>query len=626
MTINGFEIDVFNQYSFPENARSHTCPVCSHTRKKKTQKCLSIYWSSGLAKCAHCGEILQLHTFKKRNNDNDKNYVIPEWENNTKLSDNAVKWFEKRGISQFVLRLMKIGEGVHFMPPNSKEEKGRNKNTIQFPYFRNGEIVDIKYRAGDKTFNLYKGAERMAYNLDNIQSQDIIYCVEGEMDVLAVMESGLHNVTSPPNGFTSKGNVNLDWLNNDVDHFLNAEKIILAFDQDEPGQNGTKEFIRRFGAHKCFLVDLKDCKDSNDYLLKYGREALKKALETHIEIPLENVSTYNDCKENVRDFFINGMPQGYVTGTMPNLDKIFSVNSSQPILVTGIPSMGKSEVVDQIVLSWIIKYGFKAAYASPENKPNVLHFQKIMRKLLGSVPKEKSHFNKAFEACEAFVEDNIYMIDIEKSYTLEKVLLKAEELVYRKGIKILVIDPFNKVRCKEKIDSVTGNRINDYTNHYLTRIYDFCVKYDIIPIIVAHPNKMEKDGSGKRVIPDFYDVKGGGEWYDMMPHGLAVHRDFDLNITIVKTLKVKFAHLGDSNKECYFKYNLNNGRLDPIKANSYEDIANNNFEILWNNNNWITNTIDNVTQQELKDLSNKDLTYNPDEWLEKGGENETAPF
>jgi len=604
--INGFKIAKYNIHNLPDGVKYSTCPLCSAERKKKTQKCLSIHWDSGLAKCSHCGEVIQLHEFENKNK--EVNYKIPEWSNETKLSDKVVKWFEGRGISQFVLRLMKIGEGVHFMPPNSSEEKGRNKNTIQFPYFRNGQIVDIKYRAGDKTFNLFKGAERMAYNLDNIQGQEVIYCVEGEPDVLAVMECGIHNVCSPPNGFTEKGNVNLDWLNNDVEHFINAKKIILAFDQDKPGRNGTNEFIRRFGAHKCFLVDLKDCKDSNDYLLAYGKESLKITLENHIEIPLDNVSAYNDHKKDVRDFFINGMPKGIVTKTMGNLDNWFSVNLGQTIMVTGIPSMGKSEVVDQITLSWAMNYDFKIAFASPENKPNVLHHQKLIRKLLGSVPKNKSDFNQSFEACEDFIQNHVTMIDADNGYDLEKVLLKAEELVYRKGINVLVLDPFNKIPYKGNVESITGNRVNDYTAKYHQLINQFETRFNVIVILVAHPVKMQKQESGKYLIPTFYDIKGGGEHYDMSHHGLVVHRDYDLGLTMMGTLKVKFQHLGENNKEFWFKYHVESGRLCNVIG---EPVGIDGYKIEWDYDNWITKMLNKTNQKEIFN-NNEDLEKNKD--------------
>ena len=592
MELNGFKISKYNVHGFKENAKQSTCPLCSESRKKKTDKCVSLHWDSGLAKCHHCGEIIQMHEYEKKQV--EIKYKIPEWNNDTKLSDGAVKWFEGRKISQFILRLMKIGEGVESMP----DAKGwKNKNTVQFPYIRRGEVIDVKYRSGDKAFKLYKEAERIPYNLDNVAGNEIIYLVEGEMDVLAVMECGIHNVTSPPNGFTEKGTVNLDFLNNDVDVFLNAEKLILAFDNDEPGENGKREFIRRFGAHKCFTVDLKDCKDSNEYSIKYGVESLKEALENHIEIPLEDISTYSDYKNRVRDFFLNGMPKGIMTKTLANLDEYFSTYFSQLLLVTGIPSSGKSEVVDQMVISYAVNYGHKTAFCSVENKPNELHHQKLIRKLLGYTPKKRIDFNSSFEACEKFTDDHFYMIDLENGYDLDRVLSKAEELVYRKGIKILVIDPFNKIKLKSKIESVTGNRTNDYTNAYLEKLNEFATKFDVLIILVAHPVKMHKQENGKRAVPDFYDVKGGGEFYDMCHHGIVVHRDYDLDLVLIKTLKVKFAHLGENNKETWFKYNINNGRLGNVIGNPNGTEA---YNIDWDNDNWVVKQINDTPQNKLE--------------------------
>ena len=65
MEINGFEVDEFNIYNIDTKHNVSTCPKCSHTRKKKTQKCLMLDWERGLGTCQHCGEVVQLHTYKK---------------------------------------------------------------------------------------------------------------------------------------------------------------------------------------------------------------------------------------------------------------------------------------------------------------------------------------------------------------------------------------------------------------------------------------------------------------------------------------------------------------------------------------------------------------------------------
>ena len=120
----------------------------------------------------------------------------------------------------------------------------------------------------------------------------------------------------------------------------------------------------------------------------------------------------------------------------------------------------------------------------------------------------------------AKVNDNFFFIDMER-YSLEAVLRKGAELVKRKGIKCLVIDPYNKVR-----DANAGSAdVNVYTLEYLTKLEVFAKKYDVLVIVVAHPTKMYKDNDGKMEEPNMYNIKGGGEWYDASYHGLLVHRE-----------------------------------------------------------------------------------------------------
>ena len=47
---------------------------------------------------------------------------------------------------------------------------------IQFNYFRNGELINVKSRGKNKDFKLYKDAELIFYNLDaTIDNETILY-------------------------------------------------------------------------------------------------------------------------------------------------------------------------------------------------------------------------------------------------------------------------------------------------------------------------------------------------------------------------------------------------------------------------------------------------------------------
>ena len=152
-------------------------------------------------------------------------------------------------------------------------QTGKAENTIQFNYYVGGQLTNVKYRDGRKNFKLYKGAEKVFYNIDNIVGYDYCVIVEGEMDVLALHEAGITNAISVPNGAALNTN-NLDYLDNCIDYFDDMSKIIIAVDSDAPGQALQTELIRRLGAETCYITTFDDCKDANEYLVKHSSKEL----------------------------------------------------------------------------------------------------------------------------------------------------------------------------------------------------------------------------------------------------------------------------------------------------------------------------------------------------------------
>jgi twinkle protein len=375
-----------------------------------------------------------------------------------------------------------------------------------------------------------------------------------------------------PNGFNSNGQVNLDYLTDFYHCFEDLEKIYIAVDQDQAGENGKKELVRRFGAEKVLIIDLEDCKDANEYLQRHGSEKLAKTLDSATLFPIENVLRVTDIESDLDEFYKNGSKKGYTIG-LQEFDSIFSTYTKQFIVVTGFPSSGKSDFVDQMTIGYNMMHGWKTAYASTENVPHYLHVDKLVRKLYGSTPSYEDTKQVAWKKCLKHVNDNFFFIDYEDGFDLDKILRKGEELVKRMGIRCLVIDPYNKIRDKANLSL----SITDYTNQYLNKIDDFCKKNDVVTILVAHPTKPQSD-KGKLIEPTFYDVKGGGEFYDMSPHGLLVHRNYEENTVMIKVLKVKFGNLGENQAKVDFMWNVNNGRYTKIRHGEPD----------WDNENWLS--------------------------------------
>ena len=555
--INGFLIDEFNQHKLDVGKKQGVCPVCSHDRKPKNQKakCASYDWERGLGTCHNCNTSFQLHTYQRKGS-SVKEYIKPiqpdpEYpDKDFGLGDKILKWFETRGISQSTLSDLKIGESSEYMP-----QTGKTENVIKFNYFMGDQLVNVKYRDGRKNFKLYKGAEKVFYNINSIVGYDYCIITEGEMDVMALHEAGIPNAISVPNGATLNNN-NLDYLDNCIDYLEDKEKVILAVDSDEAGQALQAELIRRLGSEVCYIATFDDCKDANEYLQKHGREKLSQRITGAKPVPMENVTTFRDIEDEVTDFVRNGFKPGFQVG-LQNFDDIFSTYTGQFITVTGIPSSGKSDFVDQMVVGYNANYGWKTAFASPENQPTYLHAHKLMRKTWQGMPTTQDINTEKWNQVADHCNTNYFHIDMER-YTLDSVLKKGAELVKRKGIKCLVIDPFNKVR-----DVGGSDDVNRYTMEYLMKIEIFAKKFDVLVFIVAHPTKMYKNNDGKIEEPTMYNIKGGGEWYDASYHGILVHRDYEAKTVKAKVLKVKFQNLGENGAEANFKWEPKSGCFIP---------------------------------------------------------------
>ena len=545
--INGFVIDQFNQHGLDEGKTQGTCPLCSSTRKPENQKqkCASYDWERGLGTCHNCDKSFQLHTYERKGK-SEKTYVKPKTFVVQEVGTKVEEWFKTRGISRKTLHELRVTEGSEYMPQTGKAE-----NVIKFNYFMGDDLINVKYRDGRKNFKLYKGAEKVFYNIDSIVGYEYCILVEGEMDVLALHEAGISNVISVPNGATLNTN-NLDYLDACIDYFEDKEKIILATDSDEAGIALQTELIRRLGSEVCFLATFDDCKDANEYLIKHGPEKLVSRITNAKPVPLENVTTFRDIEDEITDFVRNGFKPGFQVG-LSNFDDIFSTYTGQFITVTGIPSSGKSDFVDRMVVGYNRNYEWKTAFASPENQPTYLHAHKLMRKCWGGMPTAADIYSDRWNQIADHCNTNFFHIDMER-YTLEAVLKKGAELVKRKGIKCLVIDPFNKVRSNDQ-----SGDVNVYTLEYLQKIETFAKKYDVLVIVVAHPTKMYKDANGKIEEPTMYNIKGGGEWYDASYHGLLVHRDYEAKTVKCKVLKVKFQNLGENGAEAHFKWQPDSG-------------------------------------------------------------------
>lgn len=494
------------------------CPQCSHTRKKKNYPCLNVNTSKGIWHCHHCGWSGGLGSGVVNVSAPPSRRVYPKPDfRPTALSDAAVGWFSKRGITTEVLIRNRISMERVWMPQIEDEA-----TAIAFPYYKDGEVVNVKYRDGQKNFRQVAGSQKILYKYDDIADDETIIC-EGEMDALALEVAGFRHAISVPDGAPAPESKNFetkfDFLSDE--RLDRVKRIILAVDNDEPGKKLEDELSRRLGRDKCFRVVWPDgLKDANEVLVALGAEALKIAIEDAKPYPVEGVFSINDIEEDINNMLEMGMVQGEPTG-WPSVDGLYTPAPGQWTLVTGIPSMGKSEWLDALAVNIAENAGWTFGVCSPENQPISWHAAKLMEKRMGERLVAGQVNQTKFQEAKSWLNEHFHFIMPEEP-TLDSVLAKAKVLIRRHGMKGLIIDPYNELDHSRRKDGVSET---EYVSVFLTQMRKFARENSIHIWLVAHPAKLMKDNKGIYPVPDGYTVSGSAHFYNKADNIIAVHRD-----------------------------------------------------------------------------------------------------
>jgi twinkle protein len=523
------------------------CPECSHTRKKKKDKCLGVNLDKKVWNCNHCGWKGTLITEKK------KEYIKPIFTNRTNLGLLEIDWFAKRGISNETLNHFKITKQMEWMPQVNKEV-----NTIGFNYFRNDELINTKFRDGAKNFKLVKDAELIFFNLNALKESSEVYICEGEIDCITFHQTGLINVISVPNGANLNSN-NMVYLENCLNELSEIKRFHIATDNDTAGRKLRNDLAQRLGIEKCDYIIFGDCKDANECLQKYGIEKVVEFATKPINFPLEGSFTISDFEDEIDDFYRNGLPDGAKCG-VPDLDQKISFHEGYISTFTGIPSHGKTSFLDYLLVRLLLNEDWGGAFYSPENKPTKLHFSKIARIIMGKSwdGEYKMSFDDV-QLVKEYLEEKYWFIKPEKDFTLDSILSSVLQLISRKGIKFFVIDAWNKL---EHLDDSTG-----YVGKQLDKLANFCELHQVHCFLVAHPTKMKKMPDGLRYeVPTLYDISGSANFFNKTDAGFSMYRDFQNNTSTLHIQKVKFNHWGETGS-IDFNYDLQSCRYYVVGSN-----------------------------------------------------------
>lgn len=554
-----------------------TCPQCTPHRKPGNQRRrdLAVNLDDNVYLCHHCGWSGSL----KGGTDNEPDWRRPAppprkvtYEdprplpsvNIPTLWQKTVAWFDSRGIPESVLAEKQITASSEFCPVCEAEV-----GNVLFPYFVDGKHVNTKHRCGKKHFRMEKGAQRVLYNLDSCRDADTIVIVEGEIDALSVHTAGIPHVVSVPDGAPA---VNAASYSSKFAFLEAAESLlesvrhfVIATDADEPGQKLMDELARRLGPERCSRVLWDEgIKDANECLVAAGPDYLRAMIESAEPFPVEGIITAHDLARELDDLYDNGTDPGYTIG-YPGLDRHYRVKPGYMTIVTGIPSHGKSGAIDQFIVKLAENHGWTFTIFSPEQQPVHKHIQHLIELHAGQpmldgpvqrMSRQDMHLHRAW------VGDHFSVLTPEDP-SIDAILELARVEVFRRGIKGMVIDPWNELEhMRPRHQSET-----EYISEALSKFRRFAIAHQVHIWIVAHPTKLKRTEDGAEPVPTLYDIAGSANFRNKADIGLTVWRDITTNDSKIDVhiTKVRYAEQGELG--CVrFSYDKASKRLTEIGA------------------------------------------------------------
>lgn len=524
-----------------------TCPQCSGQRKKRTARCLSVNVEKGTFTCHHCGWSGGLREGERRLEVawRKPQYRRPE-PPPPRVIDPVLEFLAERGIPREVVERNRITAARVYMP-----QLEDHASAVAFPYYRDGELVNVKYRDRAKNFRMETGAERVLYGLDDMQTERCVI-VEGEIDKLSVEVAGMMSCVSVPDGAPPENAKDyagkFSFLEADKERLDLVREWIIAVDSDGPGKRLEDELARRLGRDKCKRVIWpSECKDANDVLRSFGAVVLREAIEHAEPYPLSGVFDVSDVSDRIDRLYEHGWERGVSTG-WEEIDQLYTVRPGEFTVITGIPNSGKSNWVDALTVNLARLHGWRFAVFSPENQPLEDHMARMCEKWAG-VPFAEGPTprmdRESLRRAKDWVREHFTWIlpDDDQEWTVETVLDRAKALVFRRGIRGLVIDPWNE------LEHAPPHGITEtvYTGQVLKHIRQFARRQGVHVWVVAHPQKLYRDKeSGNYPVPTLYDISGSANWRNKADCGVVVWRNFGDGHTPVEVhvQKIRFRQIG----------------------------------------------------------------------------------
>ena len=477
----------------------YDCPYC-HGASHGDKYTFSINLTTGQFKClrASCSVTGNMITLSRDfdfslGNDVDEYYrprrqyrKLKQRQEPITPREPAVKYLESRSIPEDIAKKYEI------------TTQNEHDNILVFPFYdENGKMQFVKYRKTDfdKSRDKSKewcepGCKPILFGMKQCNNKyDRLVITEGQLDSLSVAAAGIENAVSVPTG--AKGFTWIPYCYNWVSKF---EEIIVFGDHEKGYITLLDEMARRFPCRikHVRVEDYKGCKDANEILQKYGKEAVKNAVEHAVTLPVKRILSLSSV-ENVNIYELPKLKTG-----IRELDRTLygGLPFGMVCIIAGKRGDGKSTFGSQI-MAHALDQGYKT-FAYSGELPNYLYKSWFDFQIAGRhhIVENVNEFGKpnrfltnanqklinTWYMERAYIYDNRIIENDEK----EDLIKTIEKAIQQYGIKVLLID---NLMTAMYIDEVSGSDKYDQQGQFVRKLTTIAIKYDCLILLVAHQRK-----------------------------------------------------------------------------------------------------------------------------------------
>jgi len=464
-----------------------------------------------------------------------KVYSKPDPDELYPMTEEIVTYFATRRISEETMLDWKI----------SADKKGN----IVFPFYRDGELIYVKYRKpkkhtkedGAKEWQK-ENTEPILFGMDMTTFNKPLVITEGEFDCLAIYEAGYSNVVSVPCGCKNLDFINLCW-----DYLEQFNQIILFGDSDEAGLEMISTLSKRLGEDRCmipkeypeYIYNGKDynriCKDANEILTCYGPEYLKNMVESCEPAPIKGVLELSKIP------FIDPTTVPRIMTKIPALDNMIGgLGEGGLTIISGKRGEGKSSLCGPLCLNAVEAGESVCVYSGELPAYKFLEWimlQATERKYIEYKTDVRSGKNICCVSAEiqkrikAWLDGKFYLYDngiISDEKQTESILRVFEACARRYGTRLFVCDNLMSAL-------VSADEENRAQAKFTAQLKAFANKYKAHVLCVAHPRKTaagatftSEDVSGSSAITNLADTVLNVE---KSPKGIRVTKNRDFGVT-----------------------------------------------------------------------------------------------